>query len=129
MKNKVMTLIIAGILTVGGISVAYAASRSDITFNGLNTPMMGTQTSGIKSNDSFNNMIKIMKDNGFTDEATAMKDRDSDAMNKLMTNISDRDYKKMIEIIQKTGYSPMAKMMQSVNREDMTKIHQNMMGR
>lgn len=31
MKSKVMVLIIAGILTVGGISVAYAADRNDTT--------------------------------------------------------------------------------------------------
>jgi len=146
MKNKIITLTIAAILTVGGISVAYSESRNNTTFNGFNLPMMVTQTSdskssynngimmgiqnsGIKSNDSFNNMIKIMKDNGFNDEATAMKNRDSDAMNKLMANINDKDYKKMVEIMQKNGYSPMAKMMRSVNREDVTKIHQNMMGK
>lgn len=97
MKNKVMTLIIAGILTVGGISVAYAASRTDTTFNNFNKPMMGAQTSQTQSNDSFNNMVKIMKDNGFSDEAIAMQNRDSVAMNKLVTNISDKDYKKMTE--------------------------------
>jgi len=61
MKNKVMILIILGILTVGGISVAYAANRNDTSFNNINTPMMSTQNGGIQSNDSFNNMIKIMK--------------------------------------------------------------------
>ena len=129
MKNKVMTLIIAGVLTVGGISVAYAASRTDESFNDFNRPMMGTQNSGTQSNDSFNKMMKIMKDNGFNDEAIAMGNGEFDAMNKLMTNISDEDYKKMIDIMQKNGYAPMAKMMQSVSGEDMTKIHQNMMGR
>ena len=126
MKNKVMTLIIAGVLTVGGISVAYAASRTDASFNDFNRPMMSTQNSGTQSNDSFN---KIMKDNGFNDEAIAMENGEFDAMNKLMTNISDEDYKKMIDIMQKNGYAPMDKMMQSVSGGDMTKIHQNMMGR
>ena len=145
MKNKVMTLIIVGILTVGVISVAYAASRNDTSFNGVNTPMvaqnndlkssynnmpmMGTQHSGTKSNDSFNNMIKIMKDNGFNDEANAMENRDFNAMNKLMNNISDEDYKTMINIMQKNGYSSMGKMMQDLSSEDMIEIHQNMMGR
>jgi len=45
MKNKVMTLIVAGILTVGGISVASAASKP----NDFNKPMMGTQTNNSKS--------------------------------------------------------------------------------
>ena len=128
MKNKVMILIIAGILTVGGISVAYAAKKTD-TLNDFNRSMMGTQKSGTQSNNTYNNMIKIMKDSGFSDEATAMKNRDSDAMNKLMSNLSDKDYKKMSDLMQKNGYAPMAKMMQSVSRENMTKIHQIMMGR
>ncbi len=147
MKNKVTTLIIAGILTVGGISVAYAASKTNTTFNDFNRPtmgthtnnskssynsnstIMGTQNSGTQSYDSFNSMTKIMKDNGFNDEATAMKNGDSAAMTKLMTNISDKDYKKLTDIMQKNGYAPTAKMMQSLNREDMTKTHQSMMGR
>ena len=90
---------------------------------------MGTQKSGTQSNNTYNAMIKIMKDRGFSNEATAMENRDYDVMNKLMSNLSDKDYKSMIEIMQKNGYTPMAKMMQSVNREDMTKVHQNMMGR
>ncbi|MBU3160841.1 hypothetical protein KPL37_13930 [Clostridium frigoris] len=128
MKNKVMILIIAGILTVGGISVAYAANKT-VTLNDSNRSMMGTQKSGTQSNNTYNNMIKIMKDSGFSDEATAMKNGNYDAMNKLMNNLSDKDYKKMIEIMKKNGYAPMAKMMQSQNGEDMTKIHQSMMGR
>lgn len=58
-----------------------------------------------------------------------MKNGNSDAMNKLMTNLSDKDYKKMSELMQENGYASMANMMQSVNKEDITKIHQNMMGR
>ena len=147
MEKKIMILILAGILAVGGISVAYASGRNEASFNNVNIPMMsgqssdvnssynysgsmmGTRNSGIQSNDSFNNMIKIMKDNGFNDEANAMGNRDFDAMNKLMVNISDADYKKMIDIMQKNGYGSMAKMMQSVSREDMVKVHQSMMGR
>lgn len=129
MKNKFMTLLIAGLLTVGGISVAYAASRTDTILNHVNGPMMGTQKNSTQSNDSFNDMIKIMKDDGFKDEATAMENGNSGDMNKLMTNISDKDYKNMSEIMQKNGYAPMAKIMQSVNGEDMTETHQNMMER
>ena len=148
MKNKVMVLIIAGILTVGGISVAYAASsRNETSSNNINRQMMstqnsnvkssynyygsmmGTQNGGIQSNDSFNNMIKVMKDNGFNDEANAMVNGDFGVMNKIMTNLSDADYKKMIDIMQKNGYGSTANMMQSVSREDMTNIHSGMMGR
>lgn len=147
MKKKVMVLIIASVLTVGAISVAYATGRNDASFNNFSRPMMsiqnsefkssynnrgtmmGIQNAGIQSNDSFNNMIELMKDNGFNDEANAMANRDFDAMNKFMTNISDEDYEKMIDIMGENGYGYMANMMQDVSREDMIEIHQSMMGR
>ena len=146
MKKKGMILIVATMLTVSGISFAYGASRKDTSFNNLNrtmismqnsdvksshnyrATMMGTQNGGFQSNDSFNNMIKIMRDNGFNDQANAMENRDFDAMNKFMTNINDDDYKKMIDIMQNNGYGSMANMMSTVSREDMIKVHQSMMG-
>ena len=129
MKNKVTILIMVCILTVGSISIAYAASRTDTSLSNHSGQMMSIQKGGIQSNDSFNNMIKSMKDSGFNDEANAMENKDIDGMNKLMTNLKAEDYKKMIDIMQKNGYTNMAKMMRSVSREDMAEIHQSMMGR
>jgi len=146
MKNKVMVLLIAGILTVGGISVAYATSRNDVTFNDFKRPMMGTQNNNkssynsrgsmmgdqnarVQSNSSYKDMLKIMKDNGFSDEAVAMENRDYGSMNNLMNNISDTDYKKMIDIMDENGYGSMANMMKSISKEDMTGFRGSMMGR
>ena len=129
MKNKIMTLTIAGMLTLGGISVAYATGRNDARFNNINRPMMGAQNSGFQSNDSFNDMINIMKNNGFNEQARAMENGDFDNMQKFMLNISDEDYKKMIELMEENKYGFMANMMQNVNREDMIKMHKSMMGR
>ena len=148
MKNKVIVLIIASILAVGGISVAYATSRDDVNSNDFTRPMMGTQNNnnnnksynfrssmmgdqnaGDQSNSSYNDMIKIMKDNGFSDEAIAMENRDFDSMSNLMNNISDSDYKKMIDIMGENGYGAMANMMKSISKEDMTGFHGSMMGR
>lgn len=147
MKNKVIVLIIASILTIGGITVAYATSRNDVTSNDFNRPMMGTQNNNnnksynsrssmmgdqnarVQLNSSYNDMIKIMRDNGFSDEAKAMENRDFDSMNNLMNNISDADYKKMIDIMGENGYGAMANMMKSISKEDMTGFHGSMMGR
>lgn len=147
MRNKVMVLIIAGILTVGGISIAYATGKNNSTFNDFNRPMMssqnndnkssynysrsmmGDQNEGIQSNGSYKDMIKIMKDNGFNDEAIAMENRDFGSMNNLMNIISDADYKRMIDIMGENGYRSMANMMKSISREDMIELHGSMMGR
>jgi hypothetical protein len=147
MKNKGMIIIVVGLLIVGGTSLSYGANRNCTGSNNINRQMMsaqnfdskssynyrpammGIQNGRMQSENNINNMIKIMKENGFNDQAIAMENRDFDAMNKLMTNISDEDYKKMIEIMQNNGYGSMAKMMQSVSREDMIKFHQSMMGK
>ena len=129
MKNKVVILIMSVILTIGGVSVAYASGISDKKFNNINKAMMSTQNGGIQLNDSLNNMIEIMKENGFNDELNAMTNKDFDTMNKLMSNMNDADYKKMIDIMQKNGYGNMANMMQSVSKKDITNTHQGMMGR
>jgi hypothetical protein len=147
MKNKFMVIIIAGILTVGSISVAYATGRNNSTNNEFNRPIMSSQNSNnkssynysksmmgddnaieVQSNGSYEDMIKIMKDNGFNDEAKAMENRDSDSMNNLMNNISDKDYQKMIDIMQKNGYKSMADRMQSINNGDIRDVHESMMG-
>lgn len=147
MKNGVITLVIAGVLTIGGITVAYATNSNDTTFSDFSKPIMGTQNSVNKSssnysstmmgdrntevqpNGSYNDMIKTMKDNGFNDEAKAMENSDFDAMNKLMTNISAADSKKMVDVMVKNGYGSMGNMMKSVNRKDMIEFHQSMMGK
>jgi hypothetical protein len=147
MKNKIIVLVIAGILTVGGVSVAYATVKNDTTFDNFKRPMinsqnnddkssynnansmMGDQNDGAQSNGSYNDMIKIMNDNGFSDGAKAIETRDFDAMNDIMNNISDDDYKKMIDIMGANGYESMANMMGSIGREDMIEIHGSMMGK
>lgn len=129
MKKKVITLIIAGILTVGGISVAYASTRSNTTFNNTNRQMMGAGTASSQTNDRYNDMIKVMEANGFNDQANAMANRDFDAMNEFMGNISDADYEKMIDIMQENGYGPMADRMKSIGKEGMKNMQQGMMGR
>jgi len=128
MKKKIIVLALAGIITISGVSLAYAANRNDIDLNNYNGKMVGMMGSGVQSSDDINKMIDIMKENGFTDEAMAMENRDVDAMKKLMNNISDDNYKKMIDVMKGNGYEDMAKMMQSIGKENMAKVHQSMMG-
>ena len=129
MNKKIMTLIIAGALTVGGITVAYATTRSNTAFNNFNRPMMGSENASLQSNDRHSEMIKLMETNGFSEQAKAMENRDFEAMNEFMANISDADYEKMTGIMQDNGYGPMANMMKSVGKEGMIDRHQGMMGR
>ncbi len=128
MKKKVVILVLAGILTVSGVSLAYAANRNDIGLNNYSGKMMSAMGSGAQYSKDINKMIDIMKENGFTDEAKAMENRDFNSMKELMVNISEKDYEKMTNIMQNNGYGSMAKMMQSIGKENMGKMHQSMMG-
>jgi hypothetical protein len=147
MKNKLMVLVVAGILTVGGVSVAYATVKNDTTFDNPKTPIISSQNNDDKSsnnytnsmmddqngvaqpNESYNDMVKIMNDSGLSDEAKAIENRDFDSMNDIMNDISDDDYNKMIDIMGENGYESMANMMGSIGREDMIDSHGSMMGR
>lgn len=147
MKKKGIILVLVGILAVGSMSLAYGASVNCTSLNNFKGQMMRVQSNdgaaspnrmatmmgrgnyGAQSNDNYNKMVQIMKENGFIDEANAMENRDFNAMSKLMASISDEDYKKMIDIMQNNGYGPMANMMKSTSREDMIKFHQSMMGK
>lgn len=140
MKKKVIVLVLAGLLTVSGVSLAYAAGNNSTDSNKFNGQMMNVQNSenyrgsmmsstwdGNQSYGNSNKMIELMKENGFTDEANAMENGDFNAMNKLMTNLSDDDYNKMIDVMKNNGYESMANIMQSVGKEKMVKFHQSMM--
>ncbi|MGK0467520.1 hypothetical protein [Clostridium sp.] len=131
MKNKVMVLVIAGILTVGGVSVAYGTVKNNDNKSSYNytNSMMDDHNGQARSNGSYNDMIKIMNDNGFSDEAKAIENRDFDSMNDIMNNISDDDYKKMINIMEENEYESMGNMMETIGREDSTELHESMMGR
>lgn len=80
------------------------------------------------SKDIYEDMIKIMRDNGFKDAGRYMETGNYAAMADYMNNLSQEDYDKMIEIMNDNGYGYMAQMMQSIGREGMVQMHNSMMG-
>ena len=145
MKKKFMILSLAGILALSGMSLAYAAGSNNTVYDKFNGPMMNAQNLEGKSSDSYrgtmmgrmgygaqseeniNKMIELMKENGFTEQAKAMENKDFNAMKQLMANLSEDDYNKMIDVMKNNGYEAMANRMQSVGKEKMEKFHQSMM--
>lgn len=123
MKKRLIVLMTTAILAIGGISVAYAQGKDYVNSNKANENLNYQNTS------DFSNMTKIMRENGFSDAAKAMENKDFDSMNNFMNNLTDEDYKNMSEMMKNNGYAPMAKMMESVSRQDMINMHKSMMGR
>lgn len=75
------------------------------------------------SKDTYQTMIKIMRDNGFKDAARYMYTGNYADMAGYMNNLSQEDYNKMIKIMNDNGYSYMAQRMQSIGREGMAQMH------
>ncbi len=110
MKKKLLSVMMVAVLTVGAVTFAYAAEKDNT------------------NKDSYNRMIDIMKENGFSDAAQAMENRDFDSMDDFMNNMTEEDYDQMINIMGNNGYKGMANMMKSIGREEMIQMHNSMGG-
>jgi phosphoglycerol transferase MdoB-like AlkP superfamily enzyme len=126
MKKKFLVLLLGSMLTLGVVTVAYAQDTISSNVSNYRMSMMSQYST---KNDTYNNMINIMRNNGFEDAANAMGNKDFNAMNDFMNNLTDEQYNKMIDIMQNNGYGSMAKMMQSVSKDEMINMHNSMMGR
>lgn len=120
MNKKMLAVITAAILVIGLSTIGYAKTSSTTQKAGFGR--------GI-NNTTYNNMIDLMKKNGFGDMAKAMQNRDWSAMSTFMNNLTDDQYNQMIDIMNKNGYGYMGKMMGSISRQDMLNLHNSMMGR
>ncbi|KLE14370.1 MULTISPECIES: hypothetical protein [Clostridium] len=127
MKKKVLVIMTTAILTIGAVTAVYAKENNTQNNFGFGRGMM--YQNNINSNGTYNQMIDLMKNNGFEDAAKAMENRDFDSMNNFMNNITDEQYNQMTDIMKNNGYEGMAKMMGSVSRQEMVDIHNSMMGR
>lgn len=156
MKNKILAVLSAAVITAGTIGGVVFASNIDdgikakqpITVQETNTTPNPTavQRADIKTTDAANtnttnynqnsvnnpskdryeSMIKIMSDNGFKDAAKYMQTGNYRAMTNYMENLTQEDFDKMIEIMNDNGYGYMAQMMQSLGRDGMVQMHNSM---
>ncbi|ABR47307.1 hypothetical protein Amet_1095 [Alkaliphilus metalliredigens QYMF] len=130
MKKRV--LLITGIVTIaiasiGGMSFAQESNGFRVGSNPLS--MMRQSQTGERNNrgcQGDNNMIAIMRENGFEEMAGYMEDGNVEEMNQWMDNLSQEDYENMLEIMNENGYGPMSQMMESLGREGMIEMYQSM---
>ena len=139
MKKKGLLLALTGFLAIGGVTgLTYANTKNDdaelnnikIASN-LNseTDITKVESKEIKELDlEQKEMLRSMKEYGFKDMAKALENKDYEAMDEFMNNLTDEDYQKMIDIMRQNGYDSMANMMDSIDRESMIKMHNAMGG-
>lgn len=148
MKNKIIAILGAAVISVGaigGVAVASNVNYNNFKENDIRTSQVAVQDSDVelKDNNSDNtnynknsannpskdinqDMVKIMRNNGFKDAARYMQTGDYDAMTDYMKTLSDEDYELMIEIMNNNGNGHMGQMMESLGREGMIQMHNSM---
>ncbi|QUH20318.1 hypothetical protein [Alkaliphilus sp. B6464] len=149
MKKRVLVLASAAIITMASIGcyafaqgsngVRLSSDQEKVTIGELETtrnynsrqkPTIQEPVVSRNNNNHCENseeMIQIMKENGFEDMAKWMKDGNFKSMDEFMNNMSDTDYQKMLDLMSENGYGNMSKMMESIGREDMINMHNSMM--
>jgi len=156
MKGKAIAVLSAVAITMGSMGiVAFAANSDTGSVNDFQVPVanQGSTDSTVKSvtldtavqtsedeskgsclgsaassQGEHQDMIDIMRDNGFQDASRYMRTGDYGKMNEFMNNLSEKDYQKMIDLMRGNGYESMAQMMKSVGREGMIQMHNTMGG-
>ena len=124
MNKKIVLIITIAILTFSAMVAVYAIDSNDPISIGFKSSTPSTSDS-----KAFKSMIDLMRSNGFEEAAKAMENRNYDAMNEFMEDITDDQYKKMIDVMRDNGYESMANMMSSFSREEMINMHNSMMNR
>ncbi len=155
MNKKFVAILSAALITVGSIGgVAFATNMNENNVDDNKLEVMESQVnlSNIKEEDSnmnnilnnnadenynknsannpyrdiYQDMIKIMRENGYKDAARYMQTENYDAMTDYMNNMSQEEYDEMIEIMNDYGYGYMGQMMETIGSEGMTQMYNSM---
>lgn len=127
MFKKTLILSIATALTLGAATMAYAKEKNEVEVKQSFKPA-AISLEKVNKNNVQDDMLDIMKKNGYKDIAKEVEKGKYKAMDDFMNNISEEDFNKMIEIMRENGSEAMANMMESVGREGMTRMHNSMGG-
>lgn len=127
MIKKVIGITTAAVLTLGIASFAYANEKDD---KAVNQPIKTeiTTIANQSKDDIYDDMLDIMKKNGYKDLAKEVEKGNYKAMDDFMNNITEEDYQKMIDIMKESGNDNMARMMEGIGREEMIEMHKSMGG-
>ncbi|QNO16067.1 hypothetical protein HYG86_15470 [Alkalicella caledoniensis] len=127
MNKKVLILIAALAITVISLGGLALASDTDSDIIGSVVPRNGF---GARSTNHCggDDMLEIMKENGFEDMALAMEQGDFEAMNEYMNNLTEEEYQQMLDLMDDNGFGNMTRMMESIGFEGMVNMHNSMMG-
>ena len=127
MNKKLLVLVGALAITVVSIGgFAVAQETNEVGFRNMSSRVEAPYRNG--GHCGGEEMVDIIRENGFEDMARAMEERDFEAMDKFMEDITAEDYEQMLNIMRENGYGNMTRMMESMGVEGMRNMHNSMMG-
>ncbi|AOY77747.1 hypothetical protein [Clostridium formicaceticum] len=130
MKKKTLVMITAALVVTISIGGYVFAQGSNGERFDSNSEKIATEESAAPNNHCGNSeeMVELMKENGFGDMAQWMEEGNFKAMDEFMNNLSEEDYNRMMDLMNENGYSNMSRMMESIGRDGMIEMHNSMMG-
>lgn len=121
MNKKTIAFILVGLVSILALTGFVYAERLDGSFSDLKN-FRGDK------NDINDEMINIMRQNGYEDIAESVENGDYEKMDEFMNNMTDEDYEKMTKIMKENGYDHMSDMMESIGKDEMIEMHNSMDG-
>lgn len=127
MNKKIIDITAGAVLVLGMTSLSYANSNLNTVKKVKNQPYESIITKSFVINNesrkgSYNEMLDLMRDNGFNDIADDMENGNYESMDEFMNNMTDEEYQKMIDIMREVN-PRMVNMMETSDKEEMIEMH------
>lgn len=127
MNKKIIGITAGAVLVLGMTSLSYANSNLNTVKKVKNQPYESIITKSFVINNesrkgSYNEMLDLMRDNGFNDIADDMENGNYESMDEFMNNMTDEEYQKMIDIMREVN-PRMVNMMETSDKEEMIEMH------
>lgn len=122
MNKKIIGITAGAVLILGMTSLAYANSNPNAVNKAKNQQYESiiTKSSAINNESrkaSYNEMLDLMRENGFKDIADDMENGNYKSMDQFMNNMTDEEYQKMIDVMREVN-PRMSNMMESFDKEE-----------
>lgn len=132
MNKKIIGITAGAVLILGMTSLTYANSNPNAVNKAKNQQYESiiTKSSAINNESrkaSYNEMLDLMRENGFKGIADDMENGNYKSMDQFMNNMTDEEYQKMIDVMREVN-PRMSNMMESFDKEEMIEMHNSCHG-
>jgi hypothetical protein len=131
MKKRIIAMVGIIALSIGLVTGGVFSLTPTVAIETGNSISQSQVDSNINNKDetiAYQNMIKVLRKNGYGDLSKAHLTNDYEYMDEFMSTMTDEDYDNMINIMEASGYGYMADMMNQIDRGQILEMHNAMGG-